>query len=324
MSAANDISIIAKINRAEIYEYLFKNGDSSIAQLSAQIGLSLPAVTRAIEVGVEQGLFMLKDVVGGARGRKAKIYGLNPDCGHSVSLYIGKDDIIVTLKDFLAQDLKKENIKISSIGIVNQIDSIIEKYKRLDKNLQFVFVIISGDVYEGEIIACTAHPELVSFNLKKHLKDKFHFVTLVENDMLASVTSGFKYADNPASEIIVTYLFGQDTYGAGVMINNVPFKGATGRQLSLGELPYYSQKKKRLPYLASKLKSIIVLFNPHTVILINKDNYISCNELIEEVKKDLPPKLVPTFYERNNFMEYCIIGMVRLCIEEIKATFLNS
>ena len=324
MSAANDISIIAKTNRAEIYEFLFKNGDSSIARISAEIGLSLPAVTRAIEVGIDQGLFMVKNIVGAARGRKAKIYGLNPDCGHSVSLYIAKDDVIVTLKDFTAKTIKTENISIIPVDIVSQIDSIIEKYRQADKYIKFIFVIISGDVHEGKIIACSAHPQLISYDLKKHLKDKFQLITLVENDMFASVTSGFKYADNPVNEIIVTFLFGQYVCGAGLMINNVPFKGASGRQFSLGELPYYKHIKKALPYIASKLKSIIILLNPHTVILINKDNFISCDELISEVKKDLPPELIPTFYERNKFMEYCITGMIRLCIEEIKQAIIED
>ncbi|MCM1365063.1 MAG: ROK family protein [Faecalibacterium sp.] len=323
MGRANNITLIGKLNRAEVYEFLFRNGDSSIQQISDALGLSLPAVTRAIEIGLNQNLFVAKGLVGGDRGRKAMYYGLNPDKGHSISFYIRKNVLHVIIKDFVAKTLSTEDIKIETENVVDLIDSTVERYSVLDGNIKFIFVVVCGDVHEGLIVSCRAREELTGFDMKLHLQEKFGKITVVENDLSAAVTAGFKYADNPKNEIIITFLYGKNLLGAGVMINNHTYKGANGRQMCFDAMPPSRVNRSYLSYVGGRLQSMIALYNPHTVILYPMDDKLSFDELTQYIEKNMPEDIVPTFYERHNLLETCITGMVRLCIEEVKKMIMD-
>ncbi|MCM1365571.1 MAG: ROK family protein [Ruminococcus sp.] len=324
MGRGNDITMVAKLNRAEVYEYLFRHGDSSIQQIATEIGLSLPAVTRAIEVGLNQKLFAAKGLIGGDRGRRAMYYGLNPDKGHSISFYIRRRKLHVIIKNFLAETLSTEEIEINTDNVVDLIDETIEKFMAKNHNIKFIFVVVCGDVHNGRVVSCRARAELNGFDLKKHLAEKFRRITVVENDLVAAVTAGFKFADNPKNEIIMIFLCGKDVLGAGLMIDNRTYKGATGRQFCFDAMPPSKFNRSYLSYVGGRLQTLIAALNPHTVIVYPLDDKITFDELTDYIRKNMPDDFVPAFYERHNLIDTCITGMVRLCIEEVKQIIANG
>lgn len=85
MNKTVDSSIVKLTNYCSVWGYIHKNKQATIPQISKDIGLSLPTVTRAVDYGVAEGIIEPDGVIGAERGRKAQVYKLHADYMHFCS-----------------------------------------------------------------------------------------------------------------------------------------------------------------------------------------------------------------------------------------------
>ena len=88
MNKTVDSSIVKLTNYRSVWGYIHKNKQATIPQISKDIGLSLPTVTRAVDYGVAEGIIEPDGVIGAERGRKAQVYKLHADYMHFLLIYL--------------------------------------------------------------------------------------------------------------------------------------------------------------------------------------------------------------------------------------------
>lgn len=64
MNKTVDSSIVKLTNYRSVWGYIHKNKQATIPQISKDIGLSLPTVTRAVDYGVAEGIIEPDGVIG--------------------------------------------------------------------------------------------------------------------------------------------------------------------------------------------------------------------------------------------------------------------
>lgn len=79
-------------------------GDFSIADLSKEVGSSIPTITKLVGELIDEGFLddMGKQDTGG--GRRPNLYGLNPNAGHIVGVDIHKKSLSIAITDFKGQN----------------------------------------------------------------------------------------------------------------------------------------------------------------------------------------------------------------------------
>ena len=83
-----------------IIDLCIKNGDCSIADLSRDLALSVPTVTKIISELISDGFLAEKGKVGTSGGRRPNTYGLNPDAGYFVGVDVARQHIHIAISDF--------------------------------------------------------------------------------------------------------------------------------------------------------------------------------------------------------------------------------
>lgn len=89
--------------KKQIIALCINDGDYSIADLSKELGVSIPTITKLVGELIEDGILedMGKQNTNG--GRRPSIYGLNPSAGYFVGIETRKDHITIAIINFKGQ-----------------------------------------------------------------------------------------------------------------------------------------------------------------------------------------------------------------------------
>ena len=83
-----------------ILESCIRNGDCSIADLSKDLSVSVPTVTKLVSELISDGYLIEKGKVGTNGGRRPNTYGLNPDAGYFVGVDVARQHFHIAIADF--------------------------------------------------------------------------------------------------------------------------------------------------------------------------------------------------------------------------------
>lgn len=78
-------------------------GDYSLADLSKELGMSIPTTTKLVGELIEEGYLEDMGKQGTNGGRRPSIYGLNPSAGYFVGIDVHRSDISIAVTDFKGQ-----------------------------------------------------------------------------------------------------------------------------------------------------------------------------------------------------------------------------
>jgi len=87
-------------SKKRIIKYLIISGDSSIADLSKEIELSVPTVTKLVMELLEDGYILDSGKQNTSGGRKPNIYGINPASGYFVGVDVNRKRVMLATVDF--------------------------------------------------------------------------------------------------------------------------------------------------------------------------------------------------------------------------------
>ena len=126
------------------------DGEFSLADLSKEIGTSIPTTTKLVEELLEEGLLEDRGKQGTNGGRRPNIFGLNSAAGYFVGVDIRHKNICFAVTDFNGTELLyKENVPYavqnsedSFIGLCNLIkESLTENNIDSNKVLAYGFTL---------------------------------------------------------------------------------------------------------------------------------------------------------------------------------------
>lgn len=142
MNKTVDSSIVKLTNYRSVWGYIHKNKQATIPQISKDIGLSLPTVTRAVDYGVAEGIIEPDGVIGAERGRKAQVYKLHADYMHFLLIYLDADVLSYRIHDFRSRTIGSGNMPVNDKNVLSALEKIIECSAASDPLLSIVSIAV--------------------------------------------------------------------------------------------------------------------------------------------------------------------------------------
>jgi predicted NBD/HSP70 family sugar kinase len=97
------------IVKKQVIAFYIQNGFATLAELSKQLNLSIPTVTKIVEEMTEQGLIIERGKLETAGGRHPSLYGLNPDSCYFGGVDIKNSSVSIGVVDFTGQMVTQAN-----------------------------------------------------------------------------------------------------------------------------------------------------------------------------------------------------------------------
>lgn len=234
--------------KQSIVKSLLTDGDSTIADLSANVQSSIPTVTKAVNELLADAIVEDVGKVANSGGRRPSLYSVVPTSGYLLGVEIRRTSVSIGLQDikneFVAVDLKLPFI-------------LEETYKSLDDLALLVrsFIARSGVDKDRVLGACVSVTGRINseegtghkafFNEKKpfaeELSSRIGVPIFLENDTRA-MTWGEYAQGNIGGEENVIFLNYDWGVSIGVIIKGKLFYGKSGYAGEFGHSPIFNNK----------------------------------------------------------------------------------
>lgn len=296
----------ALVKKKIITHYIY-NGPSTITNLSKELDLSVPTVTKFINEMCEEGYIDEYGKQGTNSGRRPSLYGLNSDSAYFIGVDIKRFAVNIGLMNFKGDmvDLKMNipyYFRNTQAGLEELCKLIAKFIKRIDipkEKILNVNINISGRVnpvsgYSHSWFNFEERP------LTEVIADKIGCKVTIDNDTRA-MTYGEFLQGNIHGEKNILFVNMSWGLGVGIIINGEIYTGKSGFSGELGHIPAYNNeilchcgKKGCLETEASgsALHRILLerIANGEQSILSNRANDeehpLTLDEIIEAINKE--------------------------------------
>lgn len=230
--------------KKEIIRRYITGGDISITDLSREINLSVPTVTKLIGELIEEGFVHTIGKQDTNGGRRPNIYGLNPDAGYFVGVDLRSHSIEMGVIDFKGQmtDYESghpfilENSMHSLDEMCNIINSTIERFSICREKILAVGINLSGRV-NSELGYSYSYYLMEEKPLTMLLEERLDCRVFIDNDSRAMAYGEYMcgVARNEKNMLFVNASWG---LGMGMIVNGKLFYGKSGFSGELGHIPF--------------------------------------------------------------------------------------
>jgi len=237
----------ALIKKRIINHYIY-NGNSTITDLSKEVDLSVPTVTKFISEMCEEGFINDYGKLETSGGRHPNLYGLNPKSGYFIGVDIKQYDINIGLINFKGEmvELKMnipytfENTAESLNKLCQLILNFIKKLPIENEKILNINVNISGRVnpesgYSYSMFYFEERP------LAEILAEKLSFRVTIDNDTRA-MTYGEYMVGGVNSEKNIIFVNISWGLGIGIIIDGKVYTGKSGFSGEFGHISTYDNE----------------------------------------------------------------------------------
>lgn len=243
-TAANTKSV--QIKRQILHRYMLSGGES-IADLSRELGLSVPTVTKIVSELISEDFVCDLGKQGASGGRRPSIYGLNPSAGYFVGVDIKRDTLDIGIVNFGGDmiasrryDFAVENTRQSFDELCAQIDTFIASTKIPREKVLSTGVNLSGRVNPetGYSYSCFFFDEKP---LTMVLEEKLGCPICIENDSRAMTYGEYMYGvgNNEQNMIFLNVSWG---FGIGMILDGKLYYGKSGFSGEYGHFPFFDNE----------------------------------------------------------------------------------
>ncbi|PKW26950.1 ROK family transcriptional regulator [Phycicoccus duodecadis] len=240
---ANGPHVLRGMNRAALLAALRRaEGAASVSELAALTSLSRPAVTRSVDDLVELGLVeRRRSRAEGAPGRPAQRVRFRSELGCVVGVQVGAHEVHAQLADLAGEPRAEVRLATAATAadVLETVLTAVRTLRRSDASATGVWAVGIGspgvvDVSTGRIRTAPNIPGWSAVPVTERVAAEVGCPVLIDNDVnLAAL-----------AERAVGVARGVDTFafvhwdeqvGAGIVIDGVPYRGAT---MAAGELGF--------------------------------------------------------------------------------------
>jgi predicted NBD/HSP70 family sugar kinase len=234
--------------KKSIIKYFIYNGSSTLTDLSKELNLSVPTVTKFVGEMCDEGYINDNGKLETSGGRHPNIYGLNPTSGYFIGVDMKKDGLDIGLINFkgdmveLKMDLPfifentVESLNELCKHITRFIDELkIDKSKILNINLNITGRVNPDEGYSYSIFNFDERP------LTDILTEKVGYRVAIDNDTRAMTYGEFLQGcvKGERDVIFVNISWG---LGIGIIIDGKVYKGKSGFSGEFGHLSIYDNE----------------------------------------------------------------------------------
>ena len=234
--------------KKNIINYFINEGNNTITELSKELDLSIPTITKFVNELVEQELIMEYGKVQTSGGRYPILYGLKPDSIYFIGADMSRHHLNIALMNF------KGEIVDYQMGIKYEFENTTESFDVLHKLLQTFIdnVKVPKDrLFNINLnISGRVNPEsgysYSSFYFSEQpiteiLTEKLNFNVGIDNDTRAMALGEYMsgVVQGEKNVIFVNVSWG---LGIGIIIDGKPYYGKSGFSGEFGHFPIFDNE----------------------------------------------------------------------------------
>jgi len=240
----------SSVLKRQIMGLYLQNDSYSIAEISDEIGTSIPTSTKLVQELLAEGFLQDLGKQGTSGGRRPSIFGLNPNAGFFVGVDVARKHLHVAITDFkgnlvsFVQDI--EFVLQSNADSFKEICSIVKRVVAeqgidWDKVLG-VGVSLSGRVNpeEGYSLTYFVRDDLP---LKAIFQNELKVPVNIENDSRAMTFGEYLYDDQARSESNMLFINLSWGLGMGMILDGKLYYGKSGYSGEIGHFPLLDNDK---------------------------------------------------------------------------------
>ncbi|PXV66795.1 putative NBD/HSP70 family sugar kinase [Dysgonomonas alginatilytica] len=234
--------------KKKIINYYINNGNSTIPDLSKELNLSIPTITKLITEMCAEEFLTDYGKLETSGGRYPNLYGLNPDSGYFIGVDIKKFTIDLALMNFKGEmlDLQK-NVPFSSQNTTESFENlivIIQSFiNSLTINLEKILNInisISGRVNTDSGYSYSLF-YLEERSLTDILAERLGYAISIDNDTRA-MTYGEYMVGNVKNESNIIFINISWGLAVGIIIDGKLYQGKSGFAGEFGHINVFDNE----------------------------------------------------------------------------------
>jgi len=255
---------------------LYPDKCASGKAVTQMTGLSFATVNPSPNALVRSGKVLPGDTLPSSGGRPSQTYRFNRNFAHvlalSVGVRAGHNCLHACVCDLCGETVWETDWTFEDITL-DSLECVVDACLSEDPIIHVLAVSLPGTALNGTVLT-SDYPALAGLPLTQHLEQKYHLLTLLENDVNAAVF-GFSQNIGQASATAGIYFPKHFNPGAGFVIDGKILTGAGGYAGEIGLIPLgfewtaldYENTLEISAAITQLIGIISCVINPHQIIL---------------------------------------------------------
>lgn len=297
-------------NLSDILQVLRNKGTCSLSELSQNTDGGLTTVKKCVAQAIDYGMTIEGNIAESTGGRKARQYLINREYQYYFIAIVDNNNLIIKVFDFAINCVEDYQKSFEMNLFFSALNEEIEKQAR-KYTIGTIGVSLPCIVKNGVVLDWYYNPEMVGFDIKNKLEEKYKANVVVQNDMKLTALGVFN-TDEINSKNIVTMQFGHNGVGMAGIVNGHLIEGNTG---FAGEVGYINDLRKNImgvSYPAKIVRNAIVFFNPEIIVFYKSKRQNDFMRIFDIATNGLPVYAIPEFKVSEDYIEDIISGIALL------------
>ena len=297
-------------NLSDILQVLRNKGTCSLSELSQNTDGGLTTVKKCVAQAIDYGMAIEGNIAESTGGRKARQYLINREYQYYFIAIVDNNNLIIKVFDFAINCVEDYQKSFEMNLFFSALNEEIEKQAR-KYTIGTIGVSLPCIVKNGGVLDWYYNPEMVGFDIKNKLEEKYKANVVVQNDMKLTALGVFN-TDEINAKNIVTMQFGHNGVGMAGIVNGHLIEGSTG---FAGEVGYINDLRKNImgvSYPAKIVRNAIVFFNPEIIVFYKSKRQNDFMRIFDIATNGLPVYAIPEFKVSEDYIEDIISGIALL------------
>lgn len=235
--------------KKQIISLCITNGKYSIADLSAELGASVPTITKLVVELLDSGYLVDLGKQGTSGGRRPSIYGLNPEAGHFIGVDCGHHHINIAIVNFKGDLINYENeipFMLTAMTETHKEMAVLIREHVRKLGIAWSTICGVGISLRGRVnfktSACFSYFGDMEIPLNEILQRELGIPVVTENDSRA-MAYGEYLSGVVADEKDVLFINDSWGLGMGIIENGKLYYGKSGFSGEIGHFPMLDNNK---------------------------------------------------------------------------------
>lgn len=306
--------VMKEINTNLVRKTLQTKREATKHQIAETTDLSTVTVGTILQTLIDENMVFDAGLADSRGGRPAQLFRFNENHSHVLVLFTHEEDgldmLYVRVANLNGDCLYEYDTPLTDINLhtfEQYIDAALEEYATI-RGIGFG---LPGIEIDGEIVLLD-YPALVGTSFIQHYQNRYQLPVIVENDVNAA-SLGYCKQNQIESKGAVLYLYFPQKYqpGGGIYIDGALHKGYSNYAGEVAGMPLgidwsdptlYTSHERICEAIATLIKGISFLLNPHSVILYGKflsDAHLA--DIEQRCTAFLPSRLIPHLHLATDF-----------------------
>ncbi|MCK9627683.1 MAG: ROK family transcriptional regulator [Bacteroidales bacterium] len=234
--------------KKELIRLFVLNGNYSITDLSREVNISVPTMTKLIGELIAEGFVLDFGKQGTSGGRRPNMYGLNPDAGYFIGVDINKDNISLGLINFKGQLIEYEPDKPfvleNTIHSLDKLCAIIKSFiTRVTVSKEKILAVgvnLSGRVNSQSGFSYSFY-YLDEKPLSALIEERLDYTVFIENDSRSMTYGEYMHGENSNFKDML-FINASWGLGIGIIIDGKLYYGKSGFSGEFGHFPFFDNE----------------------------------------------------------------------------------